>query len=83
VVGERRDIVGHRASLGGSVTVPLASWWVSPPLYALAHLPDRLLNTGLTQPPRFEPLPRVPLFYPLALALIGVSVLEPRRVQCR
>ncbi len=73
VVGERRDIRNHRVSFVGSVTVPVASWWVSPPLYALAHLPD-LLDTGLTQPPRFELLPRVPLFYPLALALMLVSL---------
>ena len=73
VVGERRNIRGHQVSLGDSVAVPVASWWVSPPLYALAHLPD-LLNTGLTQPPRFEPLPRVPLFYPLAVALMMLSL---------
>ncbi len=73
VVGERRNIRGHQVSLGGSVAVPVASWWVSPPLYALAHVPD-LLDTGQTQPPRFEPLPRVPLFYPLALALMLVSL---------
>ena len=73
VVAERRDIRNHQVSFVGSVSVPVASWWVSPPLYALAHLPD-LLDTGLTQPPRFEPLPKVPLFYPLALALMLVSL---------
>lgn len=73
VVGERRNIRDHRVSLGGSAAVPVASWWLSPPLYALAHVPD-LLDTGLTQPARFEPLPRVPLFYPLALALMLVSL---------
>jgi hypothetical protein len=55
------------------VAVPLVSWWVSPPLYALAHLPD-LLDTGLTQPPRFVLLPRVPVFYALAAALMLISV---------
>ena len=73
VVGERRNIRGKHVSFVGSVTVPVASWWVSPPLYALAHLPD-LLDTGLTHPPRFEPLPKVPLFYPLALTLMLISV---------
>ena len=69
VVGERRNIRGQHVSFGGTVAAPVASWWVSPPLYALAHMPD-LLETGLAQPPRFEPLPRVPLFYPLTLALM-------------
>jgi hypothetical protein len=73
VVGERRNIRGSSADLGGSTAVPLASWWVSPPLYALAHVPD-VLNTGLTQPPRFELLPRVPLFYVLTLVLMLGSV---------
>jgi hypothetical protein len=73
VVGERRDMRGHQVSFVGSVAAPVASWWVSPPLYALAHVPD-LLETGRTQPPRFEPLPPVPLFYPLALALMFVSL---------
>jgi hypothetical protein len=74
VVGERHDIRGHHVSLGDSVIVPVASWWVSPPLYALAHVPDGLLDTGLTQPPRFELLPKVPLFYPLTLALMLISL---------
>ncbi|HZM00953.1 MAG TPA: hypothetical protein VFD43_11955 [Planctomycetota bacterium] len=73
VVGERRNIRGHSVSVGGSAAVPVASWWVSPALYALAHLPDRL-DTGLTQPPRFEPLPRVPLFRWLAGALMLASL---------
>ena len=73
VVGERRNIGDHQVSLGNSATVPVASWWVSPPLYALAHAPD-LLDTGLTQPPRFDPLPDVPPFYPLAIALMLVSL---------
>jgi hypothetical protein len=69
VVGERHDVRDHRIHMGATASVPVASWWVSPPLYALAHVPD-VLDTGLTHPPRFEPLPRVPLFYPLALALM-------------
>jgi hypothetical protein len=73
VVGERRNIHNQQVSMAGSVTVPVASWWLSPPLYVLAHLPD-LLETGLTQPPRFEPLPKVPQFYPLALALMLLSL---------
>jgi hypothetical protein len=73
VVGERRNIHDHQVSFGGSAAVPVASWWVSPPLYALAHTPD-LLDVGLTIPPRFEPLPNVPLFYPLALTLMLVSL---------
>ncbi|MBI4885827.1 MAG: hypothetical protein HY824_01930 [Acidobacteria bacterium] len=73
VVAERRGIHDHHLSVTGSVMVPVASWWVSPPLYALAHVPD-LLDTGLTQAPRFDPLPRVPLFYPLALGLMLLSL---------
>jgi hypothetical protein len=73
VVGERRNIRGHHVSFVGSVTVPVAAWWVSPPLYALLHLPD-LLDTGLTQPPRFEPFPNVLLFYPLTGALMLCSL---------
>ena len=73
VVGERRDAHDTHVSFVGPVLVPVASWWVSPPLYALAHLPD-LLDTGRTQPPRFVPLPSVPLFYPLTLVLMLVSL---------
>ena len=73
VVGERRDIRGQHVSFVGPVMVPVASWWVSPPFYALAHLPD-LLETGLTHRPRFEPLPRVALFYPLTAVLMLISV---------
>ncbi len=73
VVGERLNIRGSKVSIGGASAVPLSSWWVSPPLYALAHAPD-LLDTGLTQPPRFTPLPRVPLFQALAIALMLVSL---------
>ncbi|MEQ1903638.1 MAG: hypothetical protein ABL888_05610 [Pirellulaceae bacterium] len=73
VVGERRDIRGQHVSFVGSVIAPVASWWVSPPLYALLHLPD-LLNTGLTHPPRFEPLPTIPLFYWLTSVLMLFSL---------
>ena len=73
VIGERHDIHDFHVTATGSVAVPVASWWVSPPLYVLAHVPD-VLNTGLTQPPRFDPMPRVPLFYALALALMLVSL---------
>lgn len=73
VVSERRGIHDFHVSGTGSVMVPVASWWLSPPLYVLAHAPD-LLDTGLTQAPRFDPLPRVPLFYPLALGLMLLSL---------
>jgi len=73
-VGERRNIRDHKVSLGASTLIPLASWWISPPLYALAKLPERLLDTGLTQPARFELLPEVRIFYPLALASMLVSL---------
>ncbi len=73
VVGERHGIHDEHVSVAGWVMVPVASWWVSPPLYALAHVPD-FLDSGLTQPPRFELLPRVPLFYVLALTLMVGSL---------
>jgi hypothetical protein len=73
VVGERRGIHDHRISLGATSPVPVTSWWASPPLYALAHLPD-LLDTGLANPPRFEPLPPVRAFYPVTLALMLASL---------
>ena len=73
VVGERRNIRDHNVTFGASETVPAASWWLSPILYAVSHVTD-LLDTGLTQPPRLHLLPSVPLFYGLALALIVVSI---------
>ena len=73
VVGERRNIRDHNVTFGASETVPVASWWLSPVLYAVSHLPD-LMDTGLTQPPRLHLLPGVPLFYSLALALIVISI---------
>lgn len=73
VVGERRDIRDHNATFGAVETVPLASWWLSPLLYALAHVPDRL-DTGLTQPPRLHVLPAEPLFRLLAGMLIIASL---------
>jgi hypothetical protein len=75
VVCERREVRGHQVSLGASVAVPVASWWVSPPLYALARLPSLLLDSGLTQPPRLVLLPRVRRFHQLALACMLVSLL--------
>jgi len=75
LVGERRGIRGQQVSLGASVAVPAASWWVSPPLYALARLPGLLLESGLTQPPRLELLPRVRRFQQLALACQLVALL--------
>ena len=46
VVGERRNIHDHRRQPRAARSpVPVASWWVSPPLYALAHVPD-LLDAG-------------------------------------
>ena len=74
IVGERRNIRDHNVTFGASETVPVASWWLSPVLYAVSHLPD-LMDTGLTQPPRFHLLPDVPLFYSLALALIVISII--------
>jgi hypothetical protein len=73
VVADRRNIRDHHVTWGASVSVPVSSWWVSPPLYALAHAPD-LLDTGLTQRPRFELLPKAPLFHALALALALASI---------
>ena len=73
VVGERRNIRDHKATFGAGETVPIASWWLSPLLYAFAHVPD-LLDTGLTQPPRLRLLPGVPLFYVLAPALLLISI---------
>lgn len=73
VVAERRNIRGQHVSFVGSVIAPVASWWVSPPLYAFAHLPD-LLDAGLTQPPRFEPFPKLPLFYLLTGTLTLFSM---------
>jgi hypothetical protein len=73
VVGERRNLRDHQVTLGGKSAFPLASWWVSPPLYMLAHAPD-VLDTGVTQPSPVYFLPRVPLFYGLALVLMLASV---------
>jgi hypothetical protein len=74
VVGERRNIRGHQVSALGPALIPVSSWWVSPPLYALAHLPDAILKTGLTQPPRFVALPAVPLFHVITLVLMLASI---------
>jgi hypothetical protein len=74
LVSERRDIRGRQVSLGIHSAVPVASWWVSPPLYLLAHVPD-VLDAGLTQPPRVEWLPRQPPLRIAALALLLASLL--------
>ena len=71
-VGERHDIQDHSASFGFSESAPVASWWLSPALYAFAHVPD-VLNTGLTQPPRFHVVPKAPLFWVLAMTLLLIS----------
>ncbi|MGQ0551682.1 MAG: hypothetical protein ACT4PU_00510 [Planctomycetota bacterium] len=73
VVGELRNLHTVRLSFVGSVMAPMASWWVSPPLYALAHAPD-LLDTGLTQPPRFALIPRASRLSALALAFMLASL---------
>jgi hypothetical protein len=74
VVGERLNIRGHEVSVLGPAAIPATSWWVSPPLYAFAHLPDAILETGLTQPPRFIAVPPVPLFHVLAVVLMIASL---------
>jgi hypothetical protein len=73
VVSAHRLITNHRVNIGAHTSVPVASWWVSPPLYLLAHAPD-LLHTGLTQPPRVELLPPERMLRVAALALIAVSL---------
>lgn len=73
VVSERREIRDRQVNIGAHSSVPVVSWWVSPPLYLLAHVPD-LLDTGLTQPPRLELLPRQPALRVAALALMLASV---------
>jgi len=74
VVGERRKIRGVDISLGNSIAVPKASWWLSPPLYVLGRWPESALDEGLTQPPQFAPLPEVRMFYPVAMALMLISL---------
>ncbi len=74
VVGERRDIRGHTITLGGSPAIPQASWWVSPVLYTLGRWPNSVLDQGLTQPTRLAAVPDVPMFYPLAGALMLISL---------
>ena len=74
VVGTRRNIRGIDVTLGSPPLVPKASWWLSPPLYALARWPGSALDKGLTQPPQLAPLPVVPVFYPVAAALMTLSL---------
>jgi hypothetical protein len=73
-----RPVPDHAVSIGNTASVPAASWWVSPPLYAIAHLSD-LLDTGLTQPPRFTLIPPSRVLQLLALlssllAVVGATV---------
>ncbi len=73
LVSERSDVRNRQVSIGAKSSVPVVSWWVSPPLYVLAHVTD-LLDTGLTQPPRFALLPREKALRVAALLLLLVSV---------
>ncbi len=73
LVSERLNIRNRQVSIGGQSSVPVVSWWVSPPLYLLAHVPD-LFDTGLTQPPRVELLPRERTLRVVALVLMLASV---------
>ncbi|MCI4568069.1 hypothetical protein [Lysobacter sp. CFH 32150] len=74
VVGERRDLGGVQIVLGGSIAVPKTSWWLSPLLYTLGRWPGSVLDKGLTQPPKLAPLPEVRVFYPVAAALMLLSL---------
>jgi hypothetical protein len=74
VVGERRDIRGHSITLGGSPAMPEASWWLSPVLCTLGRWPGSVLDRGLTRPPRLAAWPDVPMFPPLAGALMLLSL---------
>ncbi|MGH8110067.1 MAG: hypothetical protein ACREO1_15270, partial [Arenimonas sp.] len=74
VVGERRNIRGANISIGGGPAVPKASWWLSPLLYTLGRWPDSALDKGLTQPRQLAPLTEIRVFYPVALALMLISL---------
>jgi len=74
VVGERRDLGDVQIVLGGSIAVPKTSWWLSPLLYTLGRWPESVLDKGLTQPPKLAPLPEVRVFYPVAAALMLLSL---------
>lgn len=71
-VNVRRDVRDRRVNLGITSPVPVASWWVSPPIYALAHVPD-LIDSGSAQRPRLELLPRVPALIGAGAALLVLS----------
>ena len=73
LVSERKDIRNRQVNIGVQSAVPVVSWWVSPPMYLLAHLPD-LFETGLTQPPRVELVPRERILILAALVLMLVSI---------
>ncbi len=74
VVGERRNIRGVNVTIGGGPAVPKASWWLSPLLYTLGRWPDSALDKGLVQPISLAPLPEIRVFYPVALALMLISL---------
>lgn len=70
-----REVRGHTITLGGAPLVPLASWFMSPPLYALLRWPGSVIDSGLTRPTVLGLVPKVGFFYPLALGLMLVSLL--------
>jgi hypothetical protein len=74
VVGERRNLSGIGISLGDSLTIPAASWWISPPLQIVTRAAEVLFDTGKTRRPGLEFRPAVAGFYSLALALAALSV---------
>ena len=50
-------------------------WWFSPPLHLLAEWPDSALDKGLSWPLIPDVLPKVPVFYPVAAALMLLSLI--------
>lgn len=75
VVGGRHDIRNFEihTGVGGSALLPTEAWWLSPTLHVLASAANRALDTGLARPPAFEPLPRAPALWAIALALSVLS----------
>jgi hypothetical protein len=69
-----RRVAEHGITLGGTPAVPKSSWWVSPVLYVFARAPETLFDEGLTHPVRVDPVPTIRLFYPLAAALLLLSL---------
>ena len=74
LVGERRDIRGVNIVLGTAGAVPRASWWVSPPLYALGRWPESVIDQGLTRPTRLALQPVARGLYSVAAVLMLISV---------